>query len=339
MMRKLRIFTALTALVLAIAAAGAADFEIIEVPSITSAEAGRGKSHTIAFTDHRHDELADPATGLIAFDSWARAMPVEKQLLSPYPGYVEPTVSVTVNGVVKQVKDKLHMYVAEARFVLLKPPQSMALTPTKAATLLERIDPAISHRIVPSADGDNSSNAHPDRRWCEGKVELLCIQSKYELEGKLPTAIHLLNKLFESKKKIADYLQFQSELRILKPADLDLKKLATLTGIDAPIIGGFEQTIFHINQVMQFGKFLCIFQQDAADPNRTLVSAFIALAIKTRVLDKQKKYESVPVLRNLIPSQVLVGNSSFNTGSSLSAGLPKYARNQVKAVAALLEHD
>jgi hypothetical protein len=35
--------------------------------------------------------------------------------------------------------------------------------------------------------------------------------------------------------------------------------------------------------------------------------------------------------------QVLAGKSSFNSGSSISAGLPVYARNQVKAIAAVLE--
>jgi hypothetical protein len=45
----------------------------------------------------------------------------------------------------------------------------------------------------------------------------------------------------------------------------------------------------------------------------------------------------VPVLRNLVPAQVLAGESSFNSGNSISAGLPIYARNQAKAIAALLE--
>jgi hypothetical protein len=45
------------------------------------------------------------------------------------------------------------------------------------------------------------------------------------------------------------------------------------------------------------------------------------------------------VLRNLVPGQVLVGKSSFNTGTSISAGLPSYARNQIKAVAGILEQE
>jgi len=45
----------------------------------------------------------------------------------------------------------------------------------------------------------------------------------------------------------------------------------------------------------------------------------------------------VPVLRNLVPAQVLMGQSSFNSGDSISAGLPKYARNEIKTVAGLLQ--
>ena len=46
---------------------------------------------------------------------------------------------------------------------------------------------------------------------------------------------------------------------------------------------------------------------------------------------------TVPVLRNMVPSQVLLGNSSFNTGESISAGLPGYARNRAKAIAEIME--
>ena len=57
------------------------------------------------------------------------------------------------------------------------------------------------------------------------------------------------------------------------------------------------------------------------------------------VLEKKKEYETVPVLRNLVPAQVLMGNSSFNTGSSISGGLPVYARNRIEAVAAMIERE
>ena len=41
----------------------------------------------------------------------------------------------------------------------------------------------------------------------------------------------------------------------------------------------------------------------------------------------------------MVPAQVLMGKSSFNTGSSISAGLPDYARNRIKAIAAILQKE
>jgi hypothetical protein len=49
---------------------------------------------------------------------------------------------------------------------------------------------------------------------------------------------------------------------------------------------------------MQFGKFLVLLQQDTADPNRTVATAVIALALKSRLIEKQKRFEDVPVLHN-----------------------------------------
>ena len=88
---------------------------------------------------------------------------------------------------------------------------------------------------------------------------------------------------------------------------------------------------------MQFGKLLAVFQEHPADAKATVVTTFIALAVETSILAKTKKFMKVPVLRNLVPAQVLAGKSSFNAGNSISAGLPVYARNQVKAIAAILE--
>ena len=87
---------------------------------------------------------------------------------------------------------------------------------------------------------------------------------------------------------------------------------------------------------MQFGKLLAVFQPHPSDAGKTVVSVFMALAIESNILAKRKEYLQVPVLRNMVPAQVLAGKASFNSGQSLSAGLPVYARNQVKAIAGLL---
>jgi hypothetical protein len=335
---------ALLVVLLACAAAAAADdFAIEEVTSLGAAGIDQLKPRVIAFTDHRKGDLADPVTGLIRFEDWARVRPVQKQFLSLYPAYVEPIVDVTVEGVTKPTIEKLQMYVAEARFMIDKPPAAVDLTRYATLPFLERIDPAITHRLITAADLlppkeiDPAVYRHPDRPWCEPRPNLICIQSHYQLEGKLPVGIRLVNKLMDSEKKLADYLEFQSELRVLLPTEIDQVGLVKMTGINSPVTGALEQNIFYVNQILRFGKFLAVFQQHPADADKTIATAYVALAIKAKVLENRKEYESVPILRNLVPAQVLVGNSSFNSGNSISAGLPAYARNQVKAVAAILE--
>ena len=320
---------------------GAQEFQMQEIPALPPLVAGALAPRTIVFTDHRKDELVDPATGLIRFADWERSRPQQKLLLSLFPAFEEPTVG-GAEGAAKPHKRRLHVYVAEARFALGKPVASIDLSKMITLAMLEQLDPSIKHRLISAADvipnkDPKSPNRNPKRQWCEGGASLICIQSRYQLEGRLPTGIMLVNKIRENHKKIADFMEFQSELRLVPPSEIDQAALMKATGVDAPVAGAIEQNIFHINQIMQFGKFLAVLQPDPSDARRSVATAFIALAVDSDLFEKKKELESVPILRNLVPAQVLAGNSSFNTGNSISAGLPKYSRNRVKAVATLLE--
>jgi hypothetical protein len=263
--------------------------------------------------------------------------------LTPFPSYLEPNVETTVDGVRKRFKEKLHMYVAEARFALARPPDSIDLASFATLPFVERIDAAIKHNLIAPGEAVSAKdpravhNQHPLRRWCETRPVTICIHSRYQFEGKLPIGIQIANKLREGSKKIPDYLEFESELTLRPPAEVAEMGFAALTGLDTPPAGALEQNIFYINQVMQFGKLLAVFQAHPSDAKQTIVTVFVALAVESSVLAKKKEFVKVPVLRNLVPAQVLAGKSSFNSGSSISAGLPVYARNEVKAIAAILE--
>jgi hypothetical protein len=323
--------------------AGAQEFRIEEAASPAELAVDRLKPRTIAFIDRPSEELIDADTGLIRFEDWAQARPLEKQFLTPFPSYLEPTVEVTVDGVRKRFKEKLHMYVGEARFALARPPGSIDLASFVALPFVDRIDPAIKHNLIAPAEAVSAKdpravhNQHPLRRWCETRPVTICIHSRYQFEGKLPVGIQIANKLREGAKKIPDYLEFESELTLRPAAEVTEMGLAALTGLDTPPAGALEQNIFFVNQVMQFGKLLAVFQAHPTDAKQTVVTVFIALAVESNVLAKKKEFVKVPVLRNLVPAQVLAGKSSFNNGNSISAGLPIYARNQVKAIAAILE--
>jgi hypothetical protein len=89
-----------------------------------------------------------------------------------------------------------------------------------------------------------------------------------------------------------------------------------LTGLGTVAAGALEQNIYYVNQVMRFGKLLAVFQRHPTDENQTAVAVFMALAVESSLLGKKKEYMNVPVLRNLVPAQVLAGKSSFNSESS-----------------------
>lgn len=337
-----RIMTVLAALFVSVGALGAQEFKVDEVPSVTAVAPARLKPKTIVFSDHRDDKLADTGTGLIRFEDWARERPLQKQLLSPFPDYVEPTIKVSVHGIPKSYTEKLHMYVVEARFLIGKAPGAIDLGRYTRLEVLEKIDPSITHRRItseqaaPHVDPQSAHNRHPNRRWCEAEGSF-CIESRYPLEGKLPIGIRLANKLEEGGKKISEFMDFQTEIRTLSAEEIGGAGFARLTGLDAPVAGVLEQTIFHVNQVMQFGKLLAILQPYPTDAGKTVATVFMALAVETDVLERKKEFESVPVLRNLIPAQVLMGKSSFNSGNSISAGLPDYVRNRIRAIAGQFE--
>lgn len=308
---------------------------IREVPSVAAVEPSSLKPGEIVFTDHR-DKSGTPENGLIPYLDWLKARPAEAQALSPYPGYKEPDYTVTLNGVTKPRHETLKVYVAEGRFVVPRPAESIDLNGLASLAFVQAMDPAIKHRTLEPADATPTKDPaaafakRPDRPWCDGAAA--CIESRYDLEGKLPLGVRLANKLEEgSAKKIAEYVSFQSELRRLDPQQA--AGLTSLTKIDTAPVGGLEQTIFWVNQILRFGKFLAVFQPMPNDPQKTVVTAYVALAIKGDVLDRKAEYARVPVLKNLLPAQVLMGNSTFNTGNSISAGLPVYARNRIAAFA------
>ncbi len=335
---------ALVALLGSLSAASAQAYRIENVASARDTAVAQLKPATIAFSDKPAGDDAGAGLGLIHFDDWATKHPTEEKFLALFPSYAEPTLGRAGDGAKPEV-EKLYMYVAQARFVLDQAPNTIGLAHYVTLDFLKRIDPAIKHKLIaaadvwPFTDDAGIGNQNPDRPWCTGRTTSICIQSTYTLEGKIPLGIMLVNRLRESPKKISDHIDFQSEFSALKPADLDQAGLQQLTKLDAPIAGALEQNIFHVNQIMKFGKFFAVFQNHPTDAGKTVVTAFMVLAIKASILDEKRGYEKVPVLRNLVPADVLMGRSSFNSGSSISAGLPQYARNEITTVAGILAKD
>jgi hypothetical protein len=334
-MRTSRTALLIAALLVTHSGAGAQELKLEDVPAVAAVPIAQIKPRTVIFADQGDARLADPSTGLMAFEEWVRARPHQQRFLSLFPTFVEPTVNET--------KLRLSIYLAEARFRLARPAAALDLSRYATIAFLERVDPAVKHRPITAADAVPNKDAgvalsrRPDRRWCED-AKAICTQSRYLFEGKIPAGIQLANKLREeSKKPIPDFVEFQSEIRMV--AEPGLAELPSLTGLDSKATGALEQNIFWANQVIHFGKLLAVVQQHPTEPNAAIATVYIVVAVRNDVLNKQKEYSKTPVLRNLVPAALLMGNSSFNSGNSLSAGLPKYARSRIKAIADMLERE
>jgi hypothetical protein len=323
-------------------AARAQDFTVIQVPSVIGFPIDQLKPNTIIFNDRHDDESAQGDGRFIRFDDWGRLNPLQKQFLNLFPGYTEGLVTRTMEGMTTTTQDKLELYIAKARFIVPRPAPAIDLKRYATLSFLEKIDPQIKHEVITSADVKlldeerNWNNRNPQREWCQGDFVVLCIRSRYSFEGKIPMGIALANKLRDSDRKLDPYIEFENELRVLPPEAFDQAAVQKLTGINTPVASMLEQNIFSVNEVMHFGKFLAIIQPHPNDLGKTIATATVVLAVSERTLDTKRKYEHVPVLRNLVPEQVLLGNSSFNTGNSISAGLPVYARNRIRAIAEIL---
>ena len=226
-----------------IAAAEAQSFRIEEATSPQSFDVAQIKPETIAFNDKvdigAKDFSARDGAVLMPFEEWARTRPAEKKFLALFANYSEPTViRHEASGDTGPVVQKLSMYVARARFILDRAPASIELAHDVTPAFLERIDPAIKHKTIAAADlpplkdTQGTGNENPDRPWCTGRATLICIQSSYTMEGRIPLGIMLVNKLRDSAKKASDRIDFDSELSMLAPADLDQAGLEELTGLD-----------------------------------------------------------------------------------------------------------
>ena len=143
---------ALVALLGALSAASAEDFRIEEVGSPPNFDVARLKPGMIAFSDGADSAAA--VANLIAFADWTQTLPAQKKFLSLYPAYAEPTITkaASADAPASPVLEKLNVYVAQARFVLERPPGAFNLARYVTLPFLEKIDPAIKHKLIAAGD-------------------------------------------------------------------------------------------------------------------------------------------------------------------------------------------
>ena len=254
------------------------------------------KPGIIVFSDQEGGAAGDEAAKLIRFEDWARTRPVQKKFLALFPGYVEPIVTKEARAEQKTVAnadaktdaslgakgdakaetgpvlEKLYMYVAQARFVLDRPPSAIDLSRYVTLPFLERIDPAIKHKVITagrrarrSRTTAGTGNDNPDRKWCTGRADVDLHPVELQARGQDSDRHHAGQQAARQRQEGLRPYRFP-ERAVAAPADaIDQAGLQELTALDTPVSGVLEQNIFYVNQILKFGKFFGVFQSHPTD--------------------------------------------------------------------------
>lgn len=297
---------------------------------------------------------------MLSFSDWTAQFPAEKEALSLFSGYTEPTVTYIKNGIKKQRIEELMVFVGRTKMLLNQASRKINLKGLVDIENVRRFDKEIQHIAIPQAqimsnvvgkakvknfawcnkDGDYilrpakevdvSHIVAKARNWCDSPARTLCVESCYLFDAFWYEGVNVVNLGMEESEKKDYGIAMQSEIRYFtSERELGLPvPLKELTKLDTPVRGGLEQNMFYFNQVMEFGKVITVFQDDPNDATKTVMTTFFAIGVKKRT------YNMFGEIKN-----ILMGNSAyFNTGSGITAGLPVFTQNTIMGIADVLEN-
>jgi hypothetical protein len=315
---------------------------VLKTDAYTHLEAGAMQNGKLYYND-----------AIVDFSEWAKTAPVENKFLLLYPGYKEPLVTVLRNGVEHPYVEKLTMFVARTKAAIDKAPSQLNLksflnietirkflsemrhqpitSDQVISRVLERHQPvrnfqwcndqgAVINR--PALETNLSYINPPHGAWCSDSGRSLCLESCYAFNKFWQTGVRTFNAMDPQHKKDLG-IAFQSEVRYFtSESDMGAPvPVSQLTGLDTPMTGALEINIFFFNQLMEYGKVLAIFQAHPSDPHKTIVSSYLVMGLKSRTYNKHE-----------LVKEVILGQTYFNTGSGITAGLPVFTQNIAKSI-------
>lgn len=303
-----------------------------------------------------------------AFTDWMNSNPNEYAYLALWDGYVEPTLVTRKRQMA--VTEKMTMFIAKSKSIINKPASSINLKATISLPFIQKMDSEIRHaqiapqQIMPVMGGQpkidnfaalcNKDGANivrpsqelsltalnrPGQAWCADTSRSICIESCYLFNYGYRQFIGVYNALkAENEFDKKDYgMATQSEIRyFVSDAEMGKKvPVAALTGINSPVRGVYEQSLFYFNQLVQYGKVVSVFQEHPKDASKTIVTSFIAFGIQTSTYQKTHSLAGM----KFALKDVLMGKagSVLNSGTGITAGLPIYTQNIAKSMVKMLE--
>ncbi len=120
--------------------------DAVRHPARRSRNSSRGRS---CFPTSRARTWSIRRSGSSRFEAWAKATPAPAAIPEPLSRLRRAERRRSSSTAPRRrYRERLHMYVAEARFVISRPPASLKLAQLATLPFAERIDPAIKHRLA-----------------------------------------------------------------------------------------------------------------------------------------------------------------------------------------------
>lgn len=297
-----------------------------------------------------------------SFANWVKSAPAEYDFLSLWDGYKEPTMLVDN----KTETEKLTVFVSSAKAIL---PARFDVENMAKKEFIRALDSELTHeaiapnQIMPLIAGAKPFNAfakcnsagpkivrpsketnltqlnRPGKNWCSDPSRSVCLESCFIFSGTLyPTGVTVYNNtLAKTELDKKDYgMATQSELRyFVSEAEMGKRQaISNLTGIKTPVRGVLEQNIFFVNQLLQYGKIVAIFQEHPTNSQKMIVTSYFAFTVPTKTWIKK---QGVPPVK--VPmGEVMMGEwpGTINTETGLTAGFPIYTRDLAMKMQKLL---
>ncbi|MGE0528321.1 MAG: hypothetical protein AB7G93_17255 [Bdellovibrionales bacterium] len=276
-----------------------------------------------------------------------------------------------INSEPKRVLEKLRMYVVKTKTVINRPVASIPIDGRiKSIDFIRRLDPTIQHREIHPEEtlphvmstgrkvrNFNQCNTnenyifraqrHRDlrhlqlRNWCQ---EGTCVESCHIFAKEWRQIMN--NKHFQRRFGRKDKgLALQSEIRTFHDERQipNVPLVGILTKIPTPAHAVIRWEIFYVNQVFEYGKMLIVLQAHPRDPNKTVMTSFIAMGVREGVWSSNPLMP--PLLRGELDGKWLgewvhsyIGEwFPVNTADGITAGIPKWTQGLAKRIAELLE--
>lgn len=280
----------------------------------------------------------------IPFTEWDEKDSAESQSLKLFPAYKESFREVENNDTLVNEKDEQHVFVARSTFVIDKAPAQINVSRLVSLEALKQADPQIEQTVISPnqiyKDRKTGRPAilRPGADWCT-VAGSLCVQSKWNYPT---TLVGFINAAAIIIKKKDTYNETQSELVTLAAVDpAQVTALQKLANPKVPVVSGVQQSIFYVNQFLRWGKNVVILQADPSNPNQTLATMYVAIALSTKYYDLDKHVPSLAKLAGtlrLTPREFFLGQSIANdtSGKSMMAGLPAYTAGMAESMAKAL---